>query len=130
MMLLDLGSCRCEKQAIVFCTFSLEGICLMRLSSVRSLEASNALINCCAEHLCANLASTAREGKETNIWRDFGAHMAPNLRHKGQIVPFPVWRAFKHIFCSVNRAHDNGCGGHRCLWVSQAALMLSNARPA
>ena len=39
-----------------------------------SLEASNALINRCAEHLSANLATYAREGKETNIWRDFGAH--------------------------------------------------------
>ena len=42
---------------------------------MRSLEASNALINRCAEHLCSNLAAYAREGRETNIWRDFGGHM-------------------------------------------------------
>lgn len=48
-----------------------------------SLEASNALINRCAEHLCSNLAGYAREGKETNIWRDFGAPgaMGPSSMH-------------------------------------------------
>ena len=33
---------------------------------------STELINRSAEHLCTNLAGYAQQGKETNIWRDFG----------------------------------------------------------
>ena len=33
---------------------------------------STELINRSAEHLCTNLAGYARQGKETNVWRDFG----------------------------------------------------------
>ncbi|CAK0783443.1 hypothetical protein CVIRNUC_006642 [Coccomyxa viridis] len=37
-----------------------------------SLGMSTELINRSAEHLCTNLAGYARQGKETNVWRDFG----------------------------------------------------------
>lgn len=37
-----------------------------------SLGLSSELINCSAEHLCSNLSGYARQGKETNIWRDYG----------------------------------------------------------
>lgn len=37
-----------------------------------SLGMSSELLNRSAEHLCSNLSSYARQGKETNIWRDYG----------------------------------------------------------
>jgi len=37
-----------------------------------SLGMSSELINRSAEQLCSNLFAYARQGKETNIWRDYG----------------------------------------------------------
>ena len=38
----------------------------------RSLGMSSELLNRSAEHLCSNLSRYARQGQETNIWRDYG----------------------------------------------------------
>lgn len=94
-----------------------------------SLEISSKEMNIGAERLAMTLAKFAKEGKEVNIWRQFGGSPASDgnflSRHEGSRVADT--HSKRHIAGPVlslmvwfwlNRLHDNGCGWHGCIWVS------------